>query len=95
MVFVGSTSVLDDYKLRGDPQYPNMAEDYARAFRVLHGLPCDLFLGSHAQFFNMEAKYARMKTGGSNVFVDPQGYARFMDAQEKTYQARLEKASKQ
>ena len=91
VVIVGSTSVLDGYKLRGDPKYPNIVEDYARAFRVLHGLPCDIFLGSHAQFFNMDAKVARMKAGDANAFVDPQGYKDFVAEQEKAYLARLAK----
>lgn len=91
VVIVGSTSVLDAYKLRGDFHYPKMAEDYAKAFRVLHGLHCDIFLGSHAQFFNMEAKYAKMKSGDANAFVDPDGYKKFVDAQERAYQARLAK----
>ncbi len=93
VVIVGSTSVLDDYKLRGDPHYPNMADDYAQAFRVLRGLPCDIFLGSHAQFFHMDAKYERMKAGDADPFVDPDGYKRFVDAQEKAYQAILAKVS--
>ena len=93
VVIVGSTSVLDAYKLHGDPRYPNMAEDYARAFRVLHGLRCDVFLGSHAQFFGMEAKYVRMKAGEADAFVDPEGYKRFVDAQEKAYEARLAKGA--
>ena len=89
VVIVGSTSVLDDYKLKGDPKYPNMAEDYARTFRVLHGLASDIFLGSHAQFFGMEAKYGRMRAGEAAAFVDPAGYRRFVDAQEKAYLVRL------
>ncbi len=88
-VIVGSTSVLSDYKLRGDPKYPNMAADYAKAFRMLHGLPCDLFLGSHAQFFNLDAKYARMKAGEANAFVDPAGYKQFVDQQDQAYRTRL------
>ena len=91
VVIVGSTSVLDGYKLRGDAKYPNMAEDYARAFRVLHGLPCDIFLGSHAQFFKMDAKYERMKAGEATAFVDPQGYKDFVAEQEKMYEKRLAK----
>ena len=32
-------------------------------FRVLKSLPCDIFLGAHGNYFDMEAKYARLKEG--------------------------------
>ncbi len=88
-VIVGSTSVLSDYKLRGDVRYSDMADDYAKTFRVLHALPCDLFLGSHAQFFDLEAKYKRLMGGDAAAFVDPEGYRRFVDQQDQAYRARL------
>ena len=37
--------------------------DYERMFRVLKSLPCDIFLGAHGGYFDMEAKYARLKDG--------------------------------
>ena len=30
-----------------NPKYPEMAEDFAKTFRVLKSLPCDVFLGPH------------------------------------------------
>ena len=32
-------------------------------FRVLKSLPCDIFLGAHGGYFDMETKYARLKAG--------------------------------
>jgi metallo-beta-lactamase class B len=93
VVIVGSTSVLDSYRLRSDPRYPTMAADFEKTFRVLHSLPCDFFLGSHGIFFGLEAKYARMKTGGVNPFIDPNGYRAFVDEKEKVFQAVLAKQS--
>jgi len=42
IVFVGSTSV-PGYKLVDNPTYPAIAADYARTFRILKQLPCDVF----------------------------------------------------
>ena len=54
--------------------YPGIAEDFARTFRVLEGLPCDLFLGAHGSYFGMLGKLERAKLGAKEVWVDPAGY---------------------
>src|SRR5215470_3654950 len=47
VVIVGSPNVNPGYKLVANALYPQIAEDYERTFRVLHSLPCDVFLGAH------------------------------------------------
>ena len=78
VVIVGSWYVNSSYRLVDRPgrpaSYPGIAADYATTFRVLRSLPCDLFLGAHGGYFDMLAKSARMKAGGENVWVDPEGY---------------------
>ena len=38
----------------------------------------------------MTEKYARLeKGGGSNPFIDPEGFKQYVDRGEKTFQARL------
>jgi len=89
-VIVCSTSVLPMMKLGAEPSYPGIAEDYARTFRVLRALPCDLFLAAHASFYNMKDKAERLKKGeGANPFVDPEGYRSYLDRNEKTFRERL------
>jgi hypothetical protein len=88
-VIVGSPNVNPGYKLVDNPRYPQIAADYERTFRVLRSLPCDLFLGAHGSYFDMEAKYARMKTGAANVFVDPDGYRRYSADRERAFRAEL------
>jgi len=46
VVIVGSPNVNEGYKLVNNPRYPHMADDFARTFRVLHALPCDVFPGA-------------------------------------------------
>lgn len=91
-VFVCSESILDGYNLVNDPKYPNQAQDYRDGLRKLHSLPCDIFLGSHGGFFDLEAKRTKLKSGAKqNPFIDPQGYRDYVNRAEKTFKAELEK----
>ena len=91
VVIIGSPNVNDGYKLVGNTAYPGIAQDYERMFRTLQSLPVDIFLGAHGSYFGMEAKYARMKDGGVNPFVDPDGYKRYVAQKERDFQAELAK----
>jgi metallo-beta-lactamase class B len=91
VVIVGSPNVNAGYKLVNNALYPQIASDYERMFRVLHALPCDVFLGAHGEYYGMEAKYARMKEGSTNPFIDPDGYKSYIDEREQAYLAELAK----
>lgn len=92
-VFICSTSVLPDTRQGRNPSYPGIANDYARTFRALRELPCDLFLASHGSFYNLKDKAARLrrmeKTEGPNPFIDPEGYRQYVDRNEKAFRERL------
>jgi len=84
-----STSI-PGYKLLATPAYPNMARDYARTFDKLRTVPCDLFLGSHGSFFDLDSK--RAKLGASpreNPFVDPEGCRRHLRIMEQRFTEQL------
>ena len=91
VVIVGSPNVNPGYKLVNNTLYPQIASDYERMFRVLKSLPCDVFLGAHGDYYGMEAKYARMKAGGSNPFIDPEGYKSYIAEREQTFRVELAK----
>lgn len=91
VVIVGSPNVNPGYKLVNNPKYPQIAADYERMFRVLKNLPCDVFLGAHGNYYNMEAKYAKLKSGGENPFLDPDGYKTFVAEKDKAFQTELKK----
>jgi metallo-beta-lactamase class B len=91
VVIVGSPNVNPGYKLVNNTLYPQIASDYERMFRVLKSLPCDVFLGAHGDYYGMEAKYARMKLGGPNPFIDPEGYKSYITEREQTFRAELAK----
>jgi metallo-beta-lactamase class B len=93
VVIVGSPNVNTGYKLVGNAAYPTIAQDYELTFRTLQSLPCDVFLGAHGVYFGMESKFARMKAGGVNPFVDPQGYKNYVTEREQAFHAELAKQS--
>jgi len=86
VVIVGSANVNDGYQLVNNAAYPEIARDYEKTFRVLKSLDCDVFLGAHGSYYAMEAKYARIKPGGGNPFVDPDGYRNYVADREQAFQ---------
>jgi metallo-beta-lactamase class B len=93
VVIVGSPNVNPGYKLVGNALYPRIAEDYARTFRVLKSLPCDVFLGAHGSYYGMEAKFARIRDTGPNPFIDPAGYQAYVTEREGAYRDELQRQS--
>jgi len=89
VVILGSIGVNPGYILVNNKDYPQIADDYVRGFKVLRALPCDVFLGSHSRFYNMTEKYAKLKDGGPNPFIDPAGYRAHLDLQEKNFKEKL------
>jgi len=90
-VIVGSPNVNPGYKLVHNQNYPQIAEDYERMWRVLKSLSCDIFLGAHGAYFGLEEKYARLKNGGENPFLDSDGYKKFVADKEQEFSAELAK----
>lgn len=89
VVIVGSPNVNQGYKLVNNAAYPQIAGDYEKMFAVLRSLRCDVFLGAHGSYYDMEAKYARLKTRGPNPFIDPDGYKEFVTDREQAFRAEL------
>jgi metallo-beta-lactamase class B len=91
VVIVGSPNVNAGYKLVNNAAYPQIAQDYEKSFRVWKSLPCDIFLGAHGDYYGMLAKFARMKDGGSNPFLDPEGYKAYITEREQAFRKELAK----
>ena len=93
IVIVGSVTALDEYRLIATPghpaSYPGIAQDFARTFTTLDALPCDIFLSSHGQYFDLLHKLARMQTEGPSVFIDPSGYHRAIAHSRAEFEADL------
>lgn len=91
VVIVGSPNVNPGYKLVTNARYPEIADDYARGFRVLKSLSCDVFLGAHGSYYEMEAKYAKLNTRGVNPYIDPEGYRNYVAEREQSFLSELQK----
>jgi metallo-beta-lactamase class B len=84
-VIIGSPNVNPGYILVGNQKYPGIADDYVKTFAVLKSLPCDLFLGAHGGYFGLKEKYEKMKAGGPNPFIDPDGYKAYVAERDDTF----------
>jgi metallo-beta-lactamase class B len=91
VVIVGSPNVNPGYKLVRNQQYPQIADDYEKMWRVLKSLPCDIFLGAHGGYFGLEEKYPLLNNGRENPFVDPEGYKKFVTEKEQEFRTELAK----
>jgi metallo-beta-lactamase class B len=90
-VIVGSPNVNDGYKLVNNAAYPQIAQDYERAFRVWKSLACDVFLGAHGSYYGMSEKFASIKDGAANPFVDAEGYKRYIAEREAAFREEWKK----
>ena len=90
VAFTGSVTINEGVHLVGNTRVPAIAEHYAQAFRVLHGIKADVFVAQHGGVFALEDK-ARRATADPRVnpFVDPEGYQRFVERSEQTYLKQL------
>jgi len=94
VVIIGSLGVNPGFQLVNNAAVPGIADEYTRAFRVMRSLPCDVPLGSHPGMYNMAEKYARLKSGGPNPFIDPAGYKTELDIDEAMFHAVLDAQQK-
>ncbi len=90
VVIIGSPNVNPGYRLIGNKEYPEIANDFARTFEVLKSLPCDVFLGAHGEYYGMVEKYERAKKGtNANPFLDSEGYKAYIAQKEKAFREAL------
>jgi metallo-beta-lactamase class B len=69
---------------------PAVVEEFNRSFKVVRALPCDVPLGDHGAQYRMQDKFARLRNGGPNPFVDPAGCSIETDIQEAMFRAILD-----
>ena len=92
VVFMGSTTVNDGVKLIDNREYPMIASDFERSFRVLRNLPCDIFLSAHASAFDGPQKAeAALGGAGEEAFVDQEGCRAAIDRSQSAFNAELER----
>jgi metallo-beta-lactamase class B len=78
--------------------YPGIIDDFRATYKKARTFPVELFLSSHASFYGMADKYAKLQKrapGDPNPFVDPEGYKAHVDQFEKTFEAAVARQKEQ
>jgi metallo-beta-lactamase class B len=73
---------------------PPVIDEFKHSFTVVHTLPCDVPLGDHPSEYGMVEKYAKIKPGAPNPFVDPSGCRLEADMEEAMFNAILAEQQK-
>jgi metallo-beta-lactamase class B len=73
---------------------PAVEAEFARSFKVVREIACDVQLGDHPAQFGMDAKYAAMKTSKTNPFIDARTCRHETDIQEAMFKAVLAEQQK-
>jgi metallo-beta-lactamase class B len=95
IVIVGGTGFWSEYRFVASPgrpvSYSGIAEDFEHTFVALRALPADVFLGAHGGYFDLLTKLKQYSQRGPRVFVDPEGYRRFVADSEEAFETELAK----
>jgi metallo-beta-lactamase class B len=94
VVMVCSVGVNAGYVLVGNKDYPQIAEDYVKSFKILRALPGEIFIAAHGNFYNMEEKFAKVGKTQTNPFLDRAGYLAYIDEKERDFHTRLAEQKK-
>jgi metallo-beta-lactamase class B len=68
---------------------PAIVDEFNRSFRTVRTLACDVQLGDHTAQYDMQRKYAKLKAGGPNPFVEPATCMHEADVEEAMFKAIL------
>lgn len=91
VAIIGSLSVNPGYKLINNKLYPAIANDYIHAFNVLKSMPCDIFLGAHAEYFDLKHKYDLLNKNKINPFIDSIGCKNHIAQKEREFYQELDR----
>ena len=75
---------------------PEIAAEFDRAFKTVRALPCDVQLGDHGAQYGMLEKFAKIKEGQPNPFIDRASCTMEADVEQAMFNAILaeQKAAK-
>ncbi len=73
---------------------PPIIDEFNRSFKFVRSLPCDVGLGDHPGEYHMQEKFAQLKAGGPNPFIDPAGCNAETDIEDAMFHAILAEQQK-
>lgn len=90
MVDIGSLSA-PDYKLIGNPKYPNIVRDFEHSFAMVGALPCDIALNPHPEAVDFWERVAKREQGDADALVDSSRCHAYAKAARESFEAQLAK----
>jgi len=69
---------------------PAIVAEFNRSFPLVRALPCDVPLGDHPAQYNLQEKYAKVRKGGANPFLDAAHCKAEADIEEAMFHAILD-----
>jgi metallo-beta-lactamase class B len=91
VLIIGGTSVNSGFKLVNNAEYPQIAQDYEKTFRVLKSLECDYCLGAHGAYFGLDENYPKFIKGDKAAFIDKGAYKKYVTDAEQAFVKELAK----
>jgi len=94
-VLIACGGLQGDARLVNNKNYPEIAEHFAQAIKKYKTFKPDVFLASHAWFYDPAGKYARLQKGaGPNPYIDPAGYQAWVANMEKNWNSLMAEQKK-
>lgn len=89
-VSIGSLTLLP-VSMFGQRYDTELQNEFNQSFKTLRSIPADIFLGSHASFFDMGRKLKERDTATNPVspFIDSSGYLKYIDNSENELRTAL------
>ena len=84
-VVIACGGLQEDARLVNNKNYPEIAEHFLQSINKYKTMKPDVFLAAHSWFFDLAGKYKRLGAGGTNPYVDPQGFRAWVDNMEKNW----------
>ena len=85
-VIIACGGLQEDARLVNNKNYPEIAEHFAQSIKKYKTFKPDVFLASHAWFYDPAGKYARQQKGATpNPYIDPAGYQKWVANMEANW----------
>jgi metallo-beta-lactamase class B len=92
VLIIGSVGVNPGTNLVGNPA---LVAQYRQSFAFLKNARVDVPLGSHPAMFGLAEKYAKLKPGAPNPYIDPQGFKDEVTIQETALNNELQRQQRE
>jgi metallo-beta-lactamase class B len=73
---------------------PDIIAEFNHTFPLVRAIPCDVPLSDHTEVFDIQEKFAKIRPGGPNPYIDREGRDIEVDVQDSMLHAILEEQAK-